>query len=83
MSDILLRRVSQSRPGADALDDYDVIGKDGSVIGRIFKATRFPNGMPWQCSLAADCCDGRAPRNGYAMTRETAMHAFARSWSRE
>jgi hypothetical protein len=54
MSDILLRRVSESRPGADDLDDYDVIGQDGAVIRRIFKATRFPNGMPWQWSLAGD-----------------------------
>jgi hypothetical protein len=31
MSDILLRRVSESRPGADNLDDYDVIGADGAA----------------------------------------------------
>jgi len=44
MTDLLLRRVSESRPGADNQDDYDVIGTDGLVIGRIFKAVRFPNG---------------------------------------
>jgi hypothetical protein len=36
MTDLLLRRVSESRPGADGQDDYDVIGTDGMVIGRIF-----------------------------------------------
>src|SRR5262249_39499551 len=52
MTDRLLRHASESRPGADGQDDYDVIGTDGLVIGRIFKANRFPNGMPWQWELA-------------------------------
>jgi hypothetical protein len=52
MTDLLLQRASVSRPGADGRDDYDVIGADGLVIGRIFKANRFPNGMPWQWTLA-------------------------------
>jgi hypothetical protein len=78
MSDILLRRGSESRPDADGLDDYDVIGKDGEIIGRIFKAARFPNGMPWHWSLIQQ--KHHAPLYGYAPTRETAMNAFARSW---
>jgi hypothetical protein len=77
MSDILLRRV-EGRPGADGLDDYDVIGKDGEIIGRIFKAARFPNGMPCHWSLIQQ--KHHAPTDGYAPTREGAMHAFARSW---
>jgi hypothetical protein len=42
MTDLLLRRVFENRAGADGQDDYDVIGQDGLVIGRIFKANRFP-----------------------------------------
>jgi hypothetical protein len=52
MTDLLLRRVSESRPDTDGQDDYDVVGPDGMIIGRIFKATRFPNGMPWLWTLA-------------------------------
>jgi hypothetical protein len=29
MADLLLRRASDSRPGADGLEDYDVIGTGG------------------------------------------------------
>ena len=83
MTDLLLRRVSESRPGADGQDDYDVIGTDGTVIVRIFKATRFPNGMPWSWTLASTYQPGRTPAHGYEPTREAAMHAFARSWYRE
>jgi hypothetical protein len=80
MSDLLLRRVFEGRPGADGLDDYDVLGEDGTIIGRIFKATRFPNGMPWQWYLAYGLHEGRTPTHGYGPTRETVMHAFAQSW---
>jgi hypothetical protein len=83
LSDILLRRVSESRPGADGLDDYDVIGTDGAVIGRIAKATRFPNDTPWYWSIASDLGKERGPTQGYAPTLETAMHAFARSWYKD
>jgi hypothetical protein len=44
MTDLLLCRASESRPGADGQDDYDVSGTDGLIIGRIFKAIRFPDG---------------------------------------
>jgi len=37
MTDLLLRRVSKSRAGADGPEDYDVAGPDGLVVGRIFK----------------------------------------------
>ena len=33
--DRLLRRASEGRPPAVGPEDYDVIGKDGEVIGRI------------------------------------------------
>jgi hypothetical protein len=51
MTDLLLRRAPVSRPGADGQHDYDVIGTDGMVIGRIFKTTRFPTGTPWEWTL--------------------------------
>jgi hypothetical protein len=78
LSDLLLRRASESRPGADGLDDYYVIGPDGLVIGRIFKASRFPN-VPWQWTLAYGQNDDRSPRPGYEPTREAAMAAFKKS----
>jgi hypothetical protein len=83
MTDLLLRRSPESRPGADGQDDYDVIGADGMIIGRIFKATRFPNGMPWQWSLAYGHHEDHTPTHGYEPTREEAMQAFARRWHRE
>jgi hypothetical protein len=50
MTDLLLRRVSEPRPGAEGQDDYDVIGDvsggHGLVIGRIFKATTAPVETP-------------------------------------
>jgi len=36
--DFLLRQAEASRAGAQGDHDYDVIGHDGMVIGRIFKA---------------------------------------------
>ena len=82
MTDLLLRRVPESRPGADGLDDYDVLGPDRLIVGRIFKATRFPNGMPWQWSLAYGQQEDHTPTHGYEPTCEQAMQAFAKSWRR-
>jgi hypothetical protein len=79
MTDLLLRRVSDSRPGAEAPDDYDVIGADGLIIGRIFKATQAPVGTPWSWALALATTRSTS-RNGYEPTREAAMAAFAKSW---
>jgi hypothetical protein len=42
VTDILLRKVQA--PGAQGDNGYDVIGADGIVIGRIFKATTSPAG---------------------------------------
>jgi hypothetical protein len=82
VTDLLLRRASGSRSGADGQDDYDVIGTGGLVIGRIFKATRFPNGTPWEWTLYGYHED-RSPTQGYKATRGAAMQAFTRSWDRE
>ena len=83
MRDLVLRRSNESRAGADGPDDYDVIGINGEVIGRIFKATHFPNDTLWQWSLAYGFLEERTHTHGYEATREAAMQAFARSWHRE
>jgi hypothetical protein len=47
---LLLRKAQAVRAGAEGEDDYDVIGADGMVIGRIFKATTSPGvGTPPGC----------------------------------
>ena len=83
MRDFLLRRVSASRAGAQGTDDYDVIGSDGMVIGRIFRATTSPVGTPWIWNLAYGHHEDHTSTHGYEATREAAMQAFARSWHRE
>jgi hypothetical protein len=75
--DLVLRRSNESRAGADGPDDYDVIGINGEVVGRIFKATHFPNDTPWQWSLAYGFLEERThthglrgdPGGGYASIR--------------
>jgi hypothetical protein len=83
VTDLLLRQAQASRAGAQGDDDYDVIGTDGIVIGRIFKATTSPAGTPWMWTLAYGDHEDRTPTHGYEATREAAMAAFAKSWWRE
>jgi hypothetical protein len=84
VTDILLRKAQAGRAGAQGDDDYDLIGADGMVIGRIFKATTSPGvGTPWIWILAYGDHKDRTPTHGYAATREAAMQAFGRSWYRE
>jgi hypothetical protein len=83
MTDLLLRRVTEGRAGAEVGEDYDVIGVDGLVIGRIFMARKAPSGTPWNWTLAYGNHENRTPTHGYEATREGAMQAFARSWHRE
>jgi hypothetical protein len=70
MNDLLLRRVSEPRAGADGVDDYDVIGDvsgaHGLVIGRISKA-------PWHLQQPRGC-GGLRTRN----ERTTALSARVR-----
>jgi len=73
VSDLLLRRASESRAGAEAPDDYDVIGADGLVIGRIFRASTAPAGTPWMWTLSYGQHEERMPTHGYEPTREAAM----------
>jgi hypothetical protein len=83
MTDLLLRRVSSSRPAAQDNEDYDVIGPQEFVIGRIFNSIASPPETPWAWTLAHGFHEDRSPTHGYEPTRETAMQAFARSWHRE
>jgi hypothetical protein len=83
VTDLLLRQAQASRAGAQGDDDYDVIGADGLVIGRIFKTTKSPVGTPWMWTLAYGDHEDRTPTHGYEATRQAAMQAFARSWHRE
>ena len=79
MTGVLLRRVKAARPGAQHVDDYDVIDGDGLIIGRIFKSTTSPFvGTPWIWTLAFGHHGERTPTHGYAATREAAMAAFAK-----
>jgi hypothetical protein len=73
--DLVLRRVSEGRAGAEAGDDYDVIGADGLVIGRIFRATMA--GWVWRLTY------GEREDQGHERTLAAAMQALSRSLDRE
>jgi hypothetical protein len=83
VTDILLRKAQAVRAGARGDEDYDVIGADGTVVGRIFEATSSPIGTPWMWILTYRDVEDRTPTHGYAATREAALAAFAKSWRRE
>jgi hypothetical protein len=84
VTDILLRKAQAGRAGAQGDNDYDVIGTDGMVIGRIFEATTSPGvGTPWMWMITYGHHGDRTLMHGYEATRQTAMQAFARSWYRE
>jgi hypothetical protein len=79
MSHLIVKRASASRPSGEWNDDdYDVLA-DGVVVGRIFKANAAPVGEPWMWTLAFGHHEDRTPTHGYAVTRESAMTAFAKS----
>jgi hypothetical protein len=77
---LLLRKAQAARAGAQGDEDYDGIGSDGTVIGRIFEATTSPTGTPWMWAIAYGNHEDRTPTHGYEATRKAAMQAFARSW---
>jgi hypothetical protein len=58
VTDLLLRKAQTVRAGAQGDEDYEVIGPDGNVIGRIFKATRSRVGTPWMWILASGYREG-------------------------
>jgi hypothetical protein len=80
MTDLLLRKAQAVRAGARGDEDWDVIGADGTLIGRIFEATTSPVGTPWMWSITYGDHEDRTPMHGYEATRQAAMQAFARSW---
>jgi len=80
MSDLILRTSVRRSNGSD---DYDVLS-NGEVVGRISVATfTTPGGMPWMWALADGHHSDRTPTHGFAVTREAALVAFAKSWRRE
>jgi hypothetical protein len=60
VTDLLLQKAQAVRAGAQGDEDYDVIGPDGIVIGRIFEATTSPIGTPWMSWWERDI-RGRRP----------------------
>jgi hypothetical protein len=66
VTDLLLRKAQTVRAGAQGDEDYDVVGPDGIVIGRIFEATTSPGvGTPWMWILAYGHHEDRTPTHGY------------------
>jgi hypothetical protein len=83
VTDLLLRKAQAGRAGAQGDDDYDVIGADGMVIGRIFKATTSPAvGTPWMWTLAYGDDKDQTPTHGCEATRQAAMQAFSNDRAR-
>ena len=79
---LILKRASASRPsGVWKDDDFDVLAH-GAVVGRIFNSAASPVGSPWMWTYGFNPLE-RQPTHGYAVTREAAMAAFAKSWWRE
>jgi hypothetical protein len=80
MGDLILRVSASHLKGSDY---YDVLS-DGEVVGCICFATFAPPlDKPWMWTLAhGHHCD-HSPTCGFAVTREAALTAFAKSWRRE
>jgi hypothetical protein len=65
VTDLLLQQAQTSRAGAQGDDDYDVIGPDGAVIGRIFKAQRLRGHRMWtRATLAGLARKAHRSRSG-------------------
>jgi hypothetical protein len=77
--DYLLKGAALSRPSWND-DDFDVVA-NGEVVGRIFKAG-VSVARPWMWTLIFPHHEDRTPTHGYAVTREAAMAAFAKSLRR-
>ena len=76
MTGLILKRASASRPSGEWNDDdFDVLANT-EVVGRIFKANAAPVGSPWLWAFIF------TPTHGYAVSREAAMGAVAKSWRR-
>jgi hypothetical protein len=83
MSQLVLKRASESRPsGVWNDDDYDVLADD-TVVGRILNVHAALVGSPWMWTLDFWHREDHTSAHGYAATCEAAMAAFAKSWRRE
>jgi hypothetical protein len=79
VADLLLRKAQAGRAGAQGDNDYDVIGTDGTVIGRIFEATTSPAGIPWMWTIAYGNHEANHEKrltHGYEATRQAATQTF-------
>lgn len=77
-----LVKASKSRPtGEWGDDDYDVRLGDasGSVIGRIFRASQWPQYWPWFWTITARLPQ-RPTERGYAATCKFALKPFKQAW---
>ena len=74
--DYLLQRAALSRPSCND-DDFDVVA-NGKIVGRILKSG-VSVARPWMWTLIFPPHQDRTPTHGYAVTREAAMAAFAKS----
>jgi hypothetical protein len=82
MNNLLLQRVGYRSPMQ--ADDYDVLGPEGWVIGRIFlRGSPSAEEVTWIWTMVYGFDEERTPTHGQAPTREAALRAFARSWSGE
>jgi hypothetical protein len=83
MTPLILKRASGSRPsGQWRDDDYDVL-ENGVVVGRIFHLdAAAPPGHPWMWASGHSAATIKRAAHGYETTREAAMAAFVKSWSR-
>ena len=75
MTDLLLKRATAS-PG----EVYNVMCEE-RIVGRIMLSAEA--GKPWMWSLYHGQHEDRTPTHGYEPTRESALHAFAKSWHRD
>jgi hypothetical protein len=63
-------------------DQYKVLAGD-QVVGHIRLSESAPPTAPWRWTLAYGQTKARTRAHGYGATREVALQAFAKNWSRE
>ena len=80
MTDLLLRRVSKSRAGAEDLRITTSRALMDWSWGAFLSS---PVGTPWMWTVSYGFHEDHTPTHGYKPTREAAMAAFAKSWRRE
>jgi hypothetical protein len=76
MTDLLLKSTGP------VADQYKVLAGD-QVVGHIRLSESAPPTAPWRWTLAYSQTKARTRAHGYGATREAALQAFAKNWSRE